>query len=239
MSKLVALITGANKGLGLETARQLGKKGYVVLIGARDSERGNTASDQLKAEGIEAHYVNLDMNSPATFVSAADFVEKQFGKLDVLVNNAGINLDAGRSPSEVPVQAIKDTFEVNFFNVIDLTQKLLPLIRKSEAGRIVNVSSILGSLTLNADPKSQLWRILGYNSSKSALNSFTTLLSYDLRETNIKVNSAHPGWVKTDLGGEGAPLGVEEGAETSVWLATLPQDGPTGGYFHKQNTIPW
>ena len=241
MSKNVALITGANKGIGLETARQLGKLGYTVLLGARDADRGASAADQLKSEGVDAHFVKVDMNDPSTFDFASAFIEEQYGKLDALVNNAGINSDQGRRPSEVPVEAIKETFEVNFFNLIGLTQKLIPLLEKSTAGRIVNVSSILGSLTLNSDPKSQLgdWRLLGYNSSKTALNAFTAILSFDLRNTKIKVNSAHPGWVKTDLGGDNAPLDVKEGAETSVWLATLPEDGPTGGYFFIQDRIAW
>lgn len=241
MSKKVALITGANKGLGLETARQLGKLGYTVLIGARDAERGQSAANTLTGEGIDARFIHIDLEKSETFGPAVDQITAAYGVLDVLVNNAGVNLDGGKKPSEVPIEAVRQTFEINVFSQIDLTQRLLPLLRKSEAGRIVNVSSILGSLALNSDPKSQLgdWRLLGYNASKTALNAFTALLSFELKDTNIKVNSAHPGWVKTDLGGEAAPLGVEEGVETSVWLATLPADGPNGGYFHKQKPLPW
>jgi NAD(P)-dependent dehydrogenase (short-subunit alcohol dehydrogenase family) len=239
--KKVALITGANKGLGLETARQLGDLGYSVLVGSRDVSRGETAVSDLKSAGIDAHFVHLDMENSATFDSAVAFVENNFGHLDALVNNAGIFIDSGIKAQDVPVEDIKKTFEVNFFSVIELTQKFIPLLTKSPAGRIVNLSSILGSLKLNADPKSPFgeWRSLGYNSSKTALNAFSAILSFHLRETNIKVNSAHPGWVKTDLGGSEAPMDIVNGAKTSVWLATLPEDGPTGGYFHMKDSLPW
>jgi NAD(P)-dependent dehydrogenase (short-subunit alcohol dehydrogenase family) len=136
---------------------------------------------------------------------------------------------------------LRKVFETNFFAVVALTEKLLPLIRKSPAGRIVNLSSILGSLTLHADPKSPIYnaKSFAYDASKTALNAFTVHLAYDLRDTKIKVNSAHPGWVKTDMGGPEAPMELSEGAKTSVTLATLPEDGPTGGYFHLGQTLPW
>lgn len=234
----VALISGANKGIGLETARQLAAQGYQVLIGARKAQEGQAAAASI---GPNAHFVELDLTNPATFRSAADFIEKTFGHLDALVNNAGVDLDKSRGPSVVPIDAIRDTFNTNVFGLIELTQVMLPLLRKSPAGRVVNVSSILGSLTVNSDFNADLggWRGFGYNGSKTAVNMFTVLLAYELRDTPIKVNSAHPGWVKTDLGGDAAPLEVADGAKTSVWLATLPLDGPTGGYFHMQDRLPW
>ncbi len=236
-----ALISGANKGIGFETARQLGKLGYKIYVGARDQAKGQSAVEVLRGEGISAEFVHLDMDDPETFTAIADRIESQDGHLDVLVNNAGASFDRGIRPSEVPVDKVRQSFEVNFFSQIELTQKVLRLLLKSEAGRIVNVSSILGSLTLNSDPNSPLgdWRTLGYNASKSALNAFTAILAYDLRNTKIKVNSGHPGWVKTDLGGEGALLEVSDGASTNVWLATLPEDGPTGGFFHMHAKLPW
>ena len=236
-----ALISGANKGIGLETARQLGAQGYKVYVGARDLVKGNAAEAELKAEGINAEFVLLDLAAPSTFQTVFNHIESKDGKLDVLVNNAGVILDFGLQPSQVSIDILKDTYDVNVFAQIELTQLLLPLIRKSEAGRIVNVSSILGSLTLNSDPNSALgdWRSLGYNSSKAALNAFTAILAFELRDTKIKVNSAHPGWVKTDLGGPDALLEVPDGAKTGVWLATLPEDGPTGGFFHLQAKLPW
>ncbi len=234
----IALITGANKGIGLETAKQLAAKGYKVLIGARRAAEGQAAAESI---GAAAEYLAIDMNNPATFAAAAEYVGKKYGHLDALVNNAGIDLEKGLPPSAVPSAMLREIFSVNVFAVVELTQALLPLLRKSAAGRIVNVSSVLGSLTLNADFNAALgdWRSFGYNGSKTALNMFTVSLAYELRKTPIKVNSAHPGWVQTDLGGAAAPLGVAEGAETSVYLATLAADGPTGGYFHKRERLAW
>jgi NAD(P)-dependent dehydrogenase (short-subunit alcohol dehydrogenase family) len=237
----VALITGANKGIGLETARQLGKLGYVVYVGARDASRGEAAVSHLRAEGVDAHLAIVDMSNPGTFGPVAEQIEREQGHLDALVNNAGVILDFGESAVDVDINKIRETFEINVFSQMELTQKLIPLLKKSPAGRIVNLSSILGSITLNSDPKSPIgeWRALGYNASKAALNAYSAILAFHLRDTAIKVNSAHPGWVKTDLGGPDALMEVEDGAKTSVWLATLPEDGPTGGYFHMQDRLPW
>lgn len=234
----IALITGANKGIGFETARQLAALGYQVLLGARNEKAGISAVDCL---GSAAHFLQLDMTKPETFKASARYIADTYGKLDVLVNNAGINSDGGQKPSVVSMSRIRESFETNLFGLIDLTQTLLPLLRKSDAGRIVNVSSILGSLTLNADPDAQLgdWRGFGYNGSKAALNMFTATLAYDLKDTPIKVNSAHPGWVKTQLGGHSASLEIVDGAKTSVRLATLPADGPSGGFFHLNDTLAW
>ncbi len=234
----IALISGANKGIGLETARQLIAKGYEVYIGARREAEGQAAAAKL---GPKAHYIHLDMSNPDTFIAAAQKLEQLHGLLDLLVNNAGIGPDNGMKPSEAPIELIRDSFNTNVFGLVELTQRMLPLLRKSAGGRIVNVASILGSLTLNSDPNTDLgdWRSFGYNGSKAAVNMFTATLAFELRNTKIKVNSAHPGWVKTDLGGDAAPLDVTEGAQTSVWLATLPEDGPTGGFFFKQDRLPW
>ncbi len=237
MSK-IALITGANKGIGLETARQLAGLGYTVLVGARKEAEGQAAADSI---GAPAQYLRIDMSDPETFRAAAALIAEKFGRLDVLVNNAGIGLDKGMKPSETPIQLIRQSFETNVFALVELTQTLLPLLRKSDAGRIVNVSSVLGSLNLNADLNAQLgdWRSFGYNGSKAAVNMFTAALAYELKDTPVKVNSAHPGWVKTELGGDGAPLEAADGAKTSVRLATLGADGPTGGFFHMNDTLPW
>jgi NAD(P)-dependent dehydrogenase (short-subunit alcohol dehydrogenase family) len=237
MSK-IALITGANKGIGLETARQLAGLGYSVLVGARKEAEGQAAAASI---GAPAQYLRIDMSDPETFRAAAAWIAEKFGRLDVLVNNAGIGLDKGMKPSETPIQLIRQSFETNVFALVELTQTLLPLLRKSDAGRIVNVSSVLGSLNLNADLNAQLgdWRSFGYNGSKAAVNMFTAALAYELKDTTVKVNSAHPGWVKTELGGDGAPLEMADGAKTSVRLATLGPDGPTGGFFHMNDPLPW
>jgi NAD(P)-dependent dehydrogenase (short-subunit alcohol dehydrogenase family) len=242
-AKKVALITGANKGLGLETARQLGVQGITVLIGARDLAKGEAAATKLKADGIDARAVKLDVEDSADYEAVAGLIEKEFGVLDILVNNAGIMIDSrtGNATSTTSPEVLRKTFDTNFFAVVGLTQALLPLLRKSKAGRIVNLSSILGSQTLHATKGSPIYdaKTFAYDASKAALNAFTIHLAHELVGTKIKVNSAHPGWVKTDMGGEGAMMEIEEGGKTSVELATLPEDGPSGGYFHLGKELPW
>lgn len=239
----VALITGANKGIGLETARQLGKLGVTILAGARDLKKGEEAAEVLRGIGVDARAVKLDVVSEADRAAVAKLIEKDFGRLDILINNAAVMLDprTGNATSTTPMAVLRDTFEPNLFAVVALTQALLPLIRKSPAGRIVNLSSILASLSLHATPGSPIYdaKTFAYDASKSALNAFTIHLAHELRETKIKVNSAHPGWVKTDMGGEGAQMEIIDGAKTSVELATLADDGPTGGFFHLGKALPW
>ena len=246
----IAFITGANRGIGLETARGLGKQGITVLLGSRDKAKGDEAAAKLKKEGVaNVEAVQFDVANYEDHKKIAALIDKRFGHLDILVNNAGISIDGGdfsnpkgfNTTSTVSINRLRQTFDTNFFAVVALTQTLLPLIKKSPAGRIVNLSSILGSLTLNADPTSPIYSVkaFAYNASKTALNAFTVSLAAELRNTNIKVNSAHPGWVKTDMGGPGAPLELSEGGKTGIELATLPADGPSGGYFHLGQTLPW
>ena len=245
MSKKIALITGANKGIGFETARQLGKEGVTVIVGSRNQERGEKATSDLKAEGIEAEFLKLDVDNASDIQNAYDYISKKYGKLDILVNNAGIQIEQdgfGANTTATTDEAVlTHTFATNFFNVVKLTNTLLPLIKKSDAGRIVNLSSILGSLTLHADPNSPIYssKLFSYNASKTALNAYTVHLAAALADTNIKVNSGHPGWVKTDLGSDAAPMLVDEGAKTSVELALLGSDGPTGKFFHLGQELPW
>ena len=246
----VAFITGANKGLGLVTARGLGELGITVVIGSRDEAKGHAAAELLRSEGIgNVESVRFDATRPDDHVAIARHFESQHGKLDILVNNAGIMVDKAdfgsvggfNTTSSVTQEDLRTTFDTNFFAVVALTQALLPLIRKAPAGRIVNLSSILGSLTLHADPKSPIYamKAFAYDASKTALNAFTVHLAQELRGTPIKVNSAHPGWVKTDMGGDSAPMELSEGGRTSVRLATLPDDGPSGGFFHLGEPLPW
>jgi NAD(P)-dependent dehydrogenase (short-subunit alcohol dehydrogenase family) len=242
----IALVTGANKGIGFETARQLGKLGITVILGARDSEKGEAAAAVLRTEdGITAHAVKLDVDNAADREAAKSFIERQFGHLDILVNNAGVSSSEGgwgvNTTSVASQEELHRVFETNFFSVVALTQLLLPLIRKSEGGRIVNLSSILGSQTLHATPGSPIYAFknFAYDASKTALNSFTIHLAAELKDTPIKVNSVHPGWVKTDMGTDAAPMEIPDGAKTSVQLATIKADGPTGGYFHMGDTLPW
>jgi NAD(P)-dependent dehydrogenase (short-subunit alcohol dehydrogenase family) len=243
-SEKVAFITGGNKGIGLETARQLGKLGIKVVIGARDLAKGNEAIAKLKADGVTAETVKFDITKAADYKEVYKYLDQHFGKLDILVNNAGISKEdflAGNKTSNTSAELLHETFDTNFFGAVELTQVLLPLIKKAPAGRIVNLSSILGSISLHADPKSPIYdaKAFAYDASKSALNAFTVHLAHELKDTKIKVNSAHPGWVKTDMGGEQAPLDIVTGAKTSVKLATLPDDGPTGAYIHLDQTLPW
>jgi NAD(P)-dependent dehydrogenase (short-subunit alcohol dehydrogenase family) len=245
----VAFITGANKGIGIETARGLGKLGVAVVIGSRDEAKGRGAADKLRSAGMErVEAVRFDVTRPEDHQEVARRLEERYGRLDILVNNAGVELEgadfgAGQfnTTSTVTPEILRQTFETNFFSVVALTQALLPLLRKAPAGRIVNLSSILGSLTLHSDPSSDIYdkKAFAYDASKTALNAFTIHLAQELRGTKIKVNSAHPGWVKTELGGSAAPLDLSESGKTSVQLATLPDGGPTGGYFHLGEPLPW
>jgi NAD(P)-dependent dehydrogenase (short-subunit alcohol dehydrogenase family) len=217
----------------------------TVLMGARDLKVGREAADGLKSEGLTVEPVQLDVTQADHIAQMVAFIETRFGRLDILVNNAGmIHPDEpmfANSAEKVSLQALRETFEVNFFGQVAVTQALLPLIKKSSAGRIVNVSSILGSLTLHSDESSQVTQVkpLAYDASKTALNQFTVHLAASLNKTPIKVNAAHPGWVKTDLGSQRAPMGVEEGAKTAVRLAIIGPDGPTGKFFHFNEEIPW
>jgi NAD(P)-dependent dehydrogenase (short-subunit alcohol dehydrogenase family) len=243
MTGQIALITGANKGIGLETAKQLGKLGVTILVGSRDLNRGEEAAEVLRGVGVDARAIKLDVVNESDRAAAAKFIDKEFGRLDILINNAGVMLDprTGNATSTTSPKILHDTFETNFFAVVELTQILLPLLRKSPAGRIVNLSSILASQTLHATKGSPIYdaKTFAYDASKAALNSFTIHLAHELQGTRIKVNSAHPGWVKTDMGGEGAQMEIVDGAKTSVQLATLSEDGPTGGYFHMGEALPW
>lgn len=239
-SSRVALVTGGNKGLGLEICRQLGQLGFTVLLGSRDEARGEAAASALRAEGFDVRAVRIDNTAPDSFSELRDLIESDYGRLDVLVNNAGTATDWEFTADNVPMQILRDTFETNFFGVVELTQILLPLIRKSPAGRIVNQSTILASLATHSAPKSPIENIkpLAYNASKSALNAFTVHLAAALKDTPVKVNAAHPGSVRTDLNPTGV-MTVERGAKTAVELATLAADGPTGGFFHLGKPLPW
>lgn len=245
----VAFITGANRGIGLETARGLGELGITVLMGARDKAKGEQAAEGLKKKGIKAEAIAFDVGNRNDHKRLASMIAERFGRLDILVNNAGVAKDEAdfgnpggfNTTSTVSDEILRETFDTNFFAVVALTQALLPMIRKAPSGRIVNLSSILGSLTLHLDPKSPIYdkKAFAYDASKTALNAFTVHLAMELKGTKIKVNSAHPGWVKTEMGGPAAPMEVSEGGKTSVQLATLPDDGPTGGFFHLGDPLPW
>ncbi len=237
--KKIVLITGANKGIGKEIGRQLGAAGMTVLVGARDMERGEAAAAELREGGADARFIMVDVTNPDGLAAATAQVERDFGRLDVLVNNAGIALEG--PTGGLTLDLLRRTYETNVFGVYSVTEAFLPLLKKSDAGRIVNMSSELGSLTSNSDPEWGFAAVkpLAYNSSKAALNMMTVILAAQLKDTPIKINSANPGYVATDLNGNSGPRTVEQGATVAIHLATLPADGPTGGFFDEDGSLPW
>jgi NAD(P)-dependent dehydrogenase (short-subunit alcohol dehydrogenase family) len=232
-----ALVTGANKGLGFEIARQLGERGITAIVGARDPVRGKAAADEL---GLP--FVQLDVTDPASVRAAAAWIDQEYGSLDILVNNAGITVPPPQGePSATSLDVMRKVYETNVFGVTTVTNEMLPLLRRAPAARIVNQSSELGSIARSTDPDSRIWFLnnLPYQSSKAALNMVTATYAKELRDTAIKVNATDPGWCQTDAnGGEGYKTAAE-GAEIAVHLATLGPDGPTGGFFGDEGPFPW
>jgi NAD(P)-dependent dehydrogenase (short-subunit alcohol dehydrogenase family) len=244
----VALVTGAARGIGLEIVRDLAARGAHVLVGARDHQKAEQVAAGLRGHGGQASALKLDVTLEEDREAAYALIDNAHGKLDILINNAGILLDspdggtpAPRQPSVALPSVLRETFEVNFFAPIFLTQLLLPLLKRADAPRVVNVSSIRGSLAHLSDPTSPVYpvRALGYDTSKAALNAFTILIAEELRDTPIKINAIHPGWVRSEMGGGQAPISVEDGAHTAIQYATLGDDGPTGGFFFLDERLPW
>ena len=237
----VALITGANKGIGFEVARQLGAQGVTALLGARDPQLGEAAANKLKAEGADVQFLELDVTKAESIAKAVERIGGQYGRLDILVNNAGVIVPGDGPPSVADPEAVRRTLEVNFFGVLAVTQALLPLVRKAPSGRIVMVSSGLGSLTWNADPSWPFAGIkpLGYNGSKAILNMLTVQLAWELKDTAIKVNTVNPGYTATDLNGNQGTQTIAEGAAETVRQALVADDAPTGGFFETGGVVPW
>ncbi|WP_329108589.1 SDR family oxidoreductase [Micromonospora sp. NBC_01699] len=247
---MTALITGANKGIGLATARQLGERGYTVLVGARDPQRGREAERTLRDGGADAHAVEVDVTDEESVARATKWITDRYAQLDVLVNNAGIARGDGTGrPSETTLATLRAVYETNVFGVVAVTNALLPLLRAAPAARIVNVSSEVGSIGLLSDPAHPLFPIASvpYPSSKSALNMVTAMYAKELRDGRIKVNAANPGYCATDLNNHGGFRTPEQGAEVSVHLATLGEDGPSGllwgfvmdGGNNEYGVLPW
>ena len=240
----IAFISGANRGIGYVTSKKLAEKGIKVVLGSRDLDKGKRVLDELTELGYESDLVQYDAENLDAPQKVHDHISEKYKKLDILINNAGVLLTGNlfvKNSSTVSDNDVKKTFQINLFAVISLTQKLLPLIKKSDSGRIVNVSTILSSLNLHSAKDSPIApaKEFAYNASKTALNAYTIHLANELKDTKIKVNSGHPGWVKTELGGPNAPMDVEDSYKTSVQLATLDDNGPTGGLFHENDVIPW
>ena len=235
MDKRAAVVTGANRGIGLEICRQLGRRQDLrVVLTARNAEKGKAAAGQLRKEGVDVDFRPLDVTSEEAIRALADWLAATYGRCDILVNNAGILADPrGSRFLDSKPAAYRQTLETNVFGPLLLTQALVPLMNKNRYGRIVNVSSGQGQLS-TMGPGTPAYRI-----SKTALNALTRILAAELSGSGILVNSACPGWVRTDMGGPGAPRTVEQGADTPVWLATLPDDGPSGGFFRDRKPIAW
>lgn len=230
----VAVVTGANRGIGFEICRQLARQGFTVVLTSRSAARGRAAVKALRDEGLEVGYHLLDVTSPVGIKALADYLGKHYGRLDVLVNNAGVMLDPrGSRVLDAKPKTFRDTLETNLFGPLQLCQALVPLMKKNHYGRIVNLSSGLAQLSeMGAGTPA-------YRVSKTALNALTCILAAELKRSGILVNSMNPGWVRTDMGGAGAPRTPEQGADTAVWLATLPDDGPSGGFFRDRKVIRW
>jgi len=238
---VIALVTGANKGIGFEVVAGLGRRGFTVLLGARDEARGRTAAARLRDRDFDVRYVSLDVDDDESVDAAARAIHDEFGHLDVLVNNAAVKLERAPSPpSECSLATVRETFETNVFGAIRVILATLPLLRRAPAPRIVNVSSGLGSLTLatTAGTKYQEKPLLSYNVSKSALNSITVQFANELRDTPCKVNAVDPGYTNTDMTGSGTRP-PETAAAVVIDLATLPADGPTGCFFDERGELPW
>ena len=232
----VAVVTGAYRGLGLETCRQLAELDYRVVLTARREAEGTAAAEQLAREGKDLRFHQLDVNDPVSVTRLRDDLKTAFGRIDVLVNNAGIFPDPGPGSAESSIfeadlDLIQRALETNTLSALRLCQQLIPLMQGS--GRVVNVSSGMGQLSdMNGGCP-------GYRLSKTALNAVTRIFADELQGTNVKINSVCPGWVRTDMGGANAALSIEEGAKGIVWAATLPDDGPSGGFFRHGEPIPW
>ena len=235
---MIVLVTGANKGIGLEIARQVGG---TVLVGSRSADRGDEAVKVLTGEGVDARAVRLDVTEEDSLAEAAAWIDAEYGRLDVLVNNAGIIAGGYTPPSETPLAIVRDNYETNVFGVIAVTNAMLPLLRRAAAARIVNVSSGLGSLGNAMDPSGPYFSVnlLAYNTSKTALNGVTVAYAKELAGTPIKVNAADPGYCATDLNGHSGPRSAQQGAAIAVRLALLDADGPTGGFFNDEGPVSW
>jgi NAD(P)-dependent dehydrogenase (short-subunit alcohol dehydrogenase family) len=231
--KRLALVTGGNKGIGLEVCRQLARLDIQVILTARIKERGQTAVQQLAAEGLPVLFYQLDVTDQNSVRRLVKHLADEHGRLDILVNNAAILIDRGMKIADVDIALIRQTMETNFYGPLRLCQMLVPLMARNQYGRIVNLSSTQGSLHYMGGTG------LGYKTSKTAINVLTKVLAVEVHSSNILVNSVDPGWVKTDMGGSHAPRSLEQGAETIVWLATLPEDGPTGGFFRDKRPYEW
>lgn len=229
----IALVTGANRGIGLETCRQLAQLGLQVILGSRDPNKGAAAASSLEQDGTAIEPLGLDVTRPEQIEAARGWIEQRYGRLDVLVNNAGVYIDRGQSALTIPMGLAHQTLDANLFGAWQMCQAFIPLMQRNGYGRVVNVSSSMGALHQMGGYSP------AYRLSKTGLNALTVVLAGEARSDNIKVNAVDPGWVRSDMGGSGASRSLEQGADTIVWLATLPDDGPTGGFFRDRKPMAW
>jgi len=233
MAQKISIVTGASQGIGFEICRQLAQKDITVVLTARHLKKGETAVHKLQEEGLDVSFYPLDVTLSEEIQSLVTYVKEKFGRVDILVNNAGVHLNPQESALTVALDTVKRSMEVDVYGHLLLCQKIIPLMKQHHYGRIVNMSSKAGQLATMGAKK------LGYKMSKAALNVLTAVLAAEVKGDNILINSMTPGWVRTEMGGPEAPRSIEEGADTAIWLATLPDDGPTGGFFYERQPIPW
>lgn len=233
LEQKIAIVTGANRGIGFEMCQQLARRGIHVILTSRNEARGKAACQKLQAEGLGVRFHQLDVTHHESIHRLRDFIRDEYGRLDILVNNAGVYLDEGVSAFQVDLDTVRETMETNIYGPLLLCQTLVPLMKRQGCGRVVNVSSGMGQLAGMGGGD------LAYRMSKTCLNALTRIMAAELRGTNILVNALAPGWVRTDMGGPKAPRSVEDGAETAIWLATLPDDGPRGGFFQDRRAMAW
>jgi NAD(P)-dependent dehydrogenase (short-subunit alcohol dehydrogenase family) len=232
MTGIIAVVTGANRGIGFEICRQLAKKEIKVILTARNEKRGKEAIDKLKKEGLEIAFHQLDVTDERSIQQAASYVKENFGKVNILINNAGVGADYENHGSNADIEKIKEILEINTFGPLRVFKAFIPIMLESKNGRIINISSEMGALSIIGGGSA------GYRISKAALNAVTCILANELQGTNISVNSVAPGWVRTDMGGPGAPRSIAEGADTAVWLATTDNIS-TGKFFRDRVEINW
>lgn len=231
--KTIAIVTGANRGIGFETCRQLSQLGFLTILTSRHENKGKAAIESLLQEGGDLIYHQLNVTDLDSISRLVSYIEENFQCCDILVNNAGVFIDRGRSVLDVPLDVLQETLETNFLGALNMCRAFIPFMRKHQYGRVVNVSSGMGSIASMGGSSA------AYKLSKLVMNGMTRIMADEIKDTNIKVNTMAPGWVRTDMGGPSAPRSLAQGADTIIWLATLPDDGPTGGFFEDRKPIAW
>ena len=232
-NKKIAIVTGANRGIGFESCRQLSQLSILTILTSRDESKGKAAQETLLKDGGDLDYHQLDVSDMESITRLGAYVKEKFGRCDILVNNAGVFLDRGKSIFDVPLEILQETLEINAIGALNMCRTFLPLMQKQHYGRIVNVSSSMGKVsTLGGNSAA-------YRLSKVLLNAMTRIMADEVSDKGIKINTMAPGWVRSDMGGPGAPRSLAEGADTIIWLATLPSDGPTGGFFEDRRPTDW